>query len=132
MEIIDKKLLNGLTEAARDNTRLRLNYNFHKNLSDPVQRLLNALQPGTKMPVHRHRHTAETYIVLHGKLKLVLYADNKEMLSEKIISPENGVYGVNIEAGEWHTIEILEENTVIFEVKEGPYLPVNDADILSV
>lgn len=130
MKIIDKELLDRLTIEAQKDVRLRKNLNFHKSLNDNVQRLLNAMEPGTSMPIHRHVHTDETYFVLRGSLNVVLYNENKELISSTELNPLNGSYGVNVDAGQWHTIEVLESGTVIFEVKEGPYTPLESKDTL--
>jgi cupin fold WbuC family metalloprotein len=130
MEIINQELLNQTTQGAKESPRLRMNHNFHKSLDSKAQRLLNALEPGTVLPIHRHQHTSETYILIRGSLKLLLYSENRELISVTEINPKNGVYGVDIPAGQWHTIEVLESGTVIFEVKEGPYKPISAEDTL--
>jgi cupin fold WbuC family metalloprotein len=130
MKIIDDELLNAISKQAKDSPRLRQNYNFHELLNDNVQRLLNALEPGTKMPLHRHQNTDETYFLVRGSLKVLTYNDNKELVNSEILSIDNGKYGVQIQKGQWHSIEVLEENTVIFEVKEGPYCPLEADNIL--
>jgi len=131
MKKIDDELLNKVSQKAKESPRLRMNYNFHEHLDDKVQRLLNALEPGTLLPVHRHRHTAETYILLRGKIKVLFYNGLRELQEEEILSPQEGNYGVHIPAGQWHTLEVLEIGSVIFEVKDGPYTPLTSADILS-
>ena len=130
MKIIDEKLLNTLSEEANKNPRLRKNFNLHLSLEDSVQRLLNALEPGTKLPVHRHLHTDEVYFVIRGSLIVKLYDQHKKLVDKKELNPKSGIYGISIPAGQWHTIEVLEKGTVIFEVKEGPYSPLNEDDIL--
>ena len=99
-----------------------MNFNIHQNLTDNVQQLLNALEPGTIVPVHRHRNTSETYILLKGSLKVYFYDDQKNKTETLLLNQETGNYGVNISAGQWHTIEVLESGTVIFEIKEGPFV----------
>ena len=128
--LIDKKLLDEVTERAKASERLRMNYNLHDSLEAKAQRLLNALEPGTLLPIHRHRHTAETYIVLRGAIKVLFYDENKMLTDEYTVHPEEKVYGVHIPAGQWHTLEVLESGTVIFEVKDGPYAPPKPEDIL--
>lgn len=130
MKIINSKLLDALSDMAAGNTRLRMNHNFHISNDSKAQRLLNAMEPGTVLPIHRHQNTSENYIVLRGSLKLHLYSEKKELISTTEISPKNGIYGVDIQAGEWHTIEVMEKGTVIFEVKEGPYKPLSEEDTL--
>ena len=127
--LIDKKLLDEVTERAKASERLRMNYNLHDSLEAKAQRLLNALEPGTLLPVHRHRHTAETYIVLRGAIKVLFYDENKMLTDEFMVSHQEGSYGVHISAGQWHTLEVLESGTVIFEVKDGPYAPLTPEDM---
>jgi len=131
MEIINTKLLDSVTEQAGKNPRLRMNYNFHENLDAKAQRLLNAMEPGTVLPIHRHRHTPETYILLRGSIRVLFYNDVRELTNSVILNPLDGKYGVDIPAGQFHTLEVLESGTVIFEVKEGPYTPIEAMDVLS-
>jgi len=130
MQLINQTLLDNLSRQAGENPRLRINYNFHESHEAPSQRLLNAIQPGSQLPVHRHRNTAETYIILRGRLRVQFYNDKKEPLESVILDPKEAIYGININAGEWHTIEILEPDTVIFEIKDGPYSPHKKEDML--
>ena len=128
--LIDNNLLDQVTEQAKSSERLRMNYNLHDSFDAKAQRLLNALEPGTILSIHRHRHTAETYIVLRGSIIIIFYDDNKTPVEQHLISPEQGVYGVHIPAGQWHTLEVKESGTVLFEVKDGPYAPLGEEDIL--
>ncbi len=130
MIIINNTLLDTITEKAQTSPRLRMNFNLHDSLDSPVQRLMNALEPGTELPIHRHRHTDETYIVLRGAIKVFLYNDDKTLKEQVLLNPCDGEYGINIPAGQFHTVEVLEKGTVIFEVKEGPYTPLGDGDTL--
>ena len=130
MELIDKSLLDTVTSGAKESNRLRMNYNFHDSLDAPCQRLLNALEPGTIVPIHRHQHTSETYILLRGKLRMMFYNDDKEIIEETILSSESANYGIHIPAGVWHAMEVLASGTVIFETKDGPYMPIQECDIL--
>jgi len=107
-----------------------MNYNFHKSLESKTQRLLNSLEPGTLLPIHKHHNTSETYILLRGSLNLLIYSENHELITTTEINPQKGVFGVDIPPDQWHTIEVLESGTVIFEVKEGPYVPISEEDIL--
>ena len=126
MKLIDKSLLDTVTSGAKESNRLRMNYNFHDSLDAPCQRLLNALEPETIVPIHRHQHTSETYILLRGKLRMMFYNDDKEI----ILSPDSANYGIHIPAGVWHAMEVLASGTVIFETKDGPYMPIQECDIL--
>ena len=130
MELIDQNLLNKVSDEAKGNVRLRMNYNFHTSLDAPSQRLLNAMQPGTVLPIHRHRHIAETYVVLRGSVRVLFYNDQGEVTETAVLNPLNGVYGVNIPLGQWHTVEVLEADTVIFETKDGPYAPLAAEDVM--
>ena len=130
MEIINSKLLDKVSYKAKESSRFRMNYNFHKSLDSKAQRLLNALEPGTILPIHRHRNTSETYILLRGRLNVILYSDKREVINTFELNQKAGVFGIDIPVNQWHTIEVLETGTVIFEVKDGPYTPITDKDIL--
>ena len=130
MQRIDTNLLNGVTAQAKESPRLRMNYNFHASLEAKAQRLLNALEPGTVLPVHRHPHTAETYLLLRGRIRVMFYNEAKEETESTVLDPLTGDYGVHVPAGQWHTLEVLESGSVLFEVKDGPYTPLGEADLL--
>lgn len=130
MELINDELLDKVSGMAKESPRLRMNWNFHKSLEAKAQRLLNALEPGTVLPIHRHRHTAETYILLRGRIKVMFYDDNRNLTEETTLDPEAGNYGINIPENQWHTLEVLESGSVILEVKEGPYSPIAPEDML--
>jgi cupin fold WbuC family metalloprotein len=116
MKIINTSLLDSVTEQATTNPRLRMNYNFHESNDYKSQRLLNALEPGTEIPIHRHRFTAETYILLRGTLHVLFYNTEKELIELTELNPLEGKYGIDIPAGQWHSLEVLEPGSVIFEV----------------
>ncbi|NPD47877.1 MULTISPECIES: WbuC family cupin fold metalloprotein [unclassified Lentimicrobium] len=124
---IDRKLLDRLTESAKNSERKRMNYNFHPQLDDPIQRLLNALEPETYLPPHRHQDPdkEEVFLVLRGKLVLIEFDDDGSVLSHMIIEPQNGTYGGEVACGVWHTLISLESGTVIYEVKKGPFAPIS-------
>lgn len=126
MKVITEELLNDLSTQARNNSRLRMNYNFHETMDAPVHRLLNAVEPGTYIPPHRHKNPDkdESYIVLRGSLLTILF-DNEGNVTDKIyLNPSEGKYGADIPAGTWHTIIVLEPQTIIYEVKPGPYAAI--------
>lgn len=127
MKIIDTDLLDRTSAQARTEQRLRKNYNFHEKLDDPVNRLLNALEPGTYLPVHRHLNPAkdESVIVLRGSVASFIFNDRGEITACAVIDPAEGVYGFDIPAGEWHGLLVLQSGTVVFEAKPGPYVPVS-------
>ena len=128
--LIDDKLLNKVTEQAKASPRLRMNYNLHESLDDKVQRLFNAMEPGTIIPIHRHKDTEETIIVLRGMLKIILYDDDKNIIKQYGLNPLNGKYGCHIPKGVWHGIEVMAHNTVTFEIKEGHYNPLELEDTM--
>lgn len=130
MMIIDKNLLDEVSAQAKRSDRLRMNYNFHDSLDAKAQHLLNALEIGTVLPVHRHQHTSETYLLLRGRLRVIFYDDSGEEVSSFLLDPLAGNYGLHIPAGQWHALEVLENDSVIFEVKDGPYLPLQAEDIM--
>ena len=130
MILINEEKLNEVTEAAKASPRLRMNYNYHESLDAPVQRMLNALEPGTDLPIHRHMHTDETYVLLRGKIVVTFHDDQKRETERVLLDPSQGSYGVNIPKGKWHTLKVLESGSVILEVKEGPYAPLGEEDVL--
>ena len=128
--LLDSKLLDEVTEQAKLSPRLRMNYNLHESLDAKAQRLFNAVEPGTKLAIHRHPHTAETYMVVRGHIRIYFYNDNKEIISEFDVNPLEGRYGVQIPKMQWHSMDVLESGTVIFSVKDGPYIPSAPEDLL--
>lgn len=131
MKLISEELLDEVTRNARENSRLRMNYNFHESLDAPVHRLLNALEPGTYLPPHRHADKEETYVVLRGSLWTFFYDDCGHVTEKVKLGPSAGMYGVEIPSGTWHSVIVLEPGTVIFEIKSGPYVPLPPEDIAS-
>ena len=129
--IIDKKLLDEVTEQAKDSLRLRMNYNFHHSLDEKCHRFLNAVEPGTVVPIHHHPTKDEAFILLRGKVRVSTFNDDGTIRESIILSLEDGRYGVDIPKGVWHTLECIESAT-IFEVKEGPFVPHEEEGILDV
>lgn len=127
--VIDRALLDSLTREAKASSRLRKNYNLHKGLDDKCQRLLNALEPGTIMPIHRHK-VDEVQILLYGKMKVTIYDDKGNVIEEHTLNSQEGKYGIQVLSNTWHALEVLESGTIIFEVKEGPYIPNTKENIL--
>ena len=129
--LIDKKLLDVLTEQAKASPRLRMNLDLRNTPADHSQRMLNALEPGTVMPIHRHRHTSETVVVLRGKVKW-LYYDDKGKLTDTILVEAGGdICGLNVPMGQWHSLECLVSGSVILETKDGAWEALGEEDILS-
>ena len=132
MKIIDKQLLDDVTTQAKASTRLRMNYNFHKSLEDKCHRFLNAVEPGTVIPIHRHPTKDEAFVLLRGKVKVTTHNDDGSIIESIVLNPAEGRYGVNIPKNVWHTLQSLESNSVIFEVKEGPFVPHEEERILEM
>ena len=130
--IINKELLDSISAQAKANERLRMNYNFHDSLDAPSQRLLNALEPGTNIPIHRHQNTSETYIILRGKIQLTFFNNEGKIIESVVLDSDTESVGYNIPKGKWHSIDVLSPNTIIFEAKDGPYQPLRGNDILKV
>ncbi len=127
--IINDELLDKVTAEAEASPRLRMNYNLHESLDAKAQRLINVLLPGTPLPIHRHKHTAETYVLLRGKMFVVFYDDLGGQTDRHLLDPTQGTYGVQIPKGQWHTVEVIEPSAIL-EVKDGPYTPIQPEDIL--
>ena len=126
---IDKKVLDELTAKAKACERLRMNYDLRTSSNDTSQRMLNALEPGTVVPVHRHRSTAETVIIIRGKVKEILFNEAGEVAEEILMEVGGDCPVLQIPAGQWHSIEALEEGTVIFEAKDGAFAPLSAEDV---
>lgn len=108
MKLISEELLDSVSHEARESSRLRMNYNFHESLDSPIHRLLNALEPGTYLPPHRHTDKEETYVVLRGSLLTFFYDDLGNVIEKVNLNPSAGVYGVEIPSGTWHSIIALD------------------------
>ena len=131
--IINQALLDELTTQAKASPRLRMNMDLRNSPEDKSQRMLNALEPGTPLPIHRHRQSSETVVCLRGRLVEEFYDELERRCVESIeLSPNGPVVALNIPIGQWHTVRVLESGTVIMEVKDGPYEPLSDVDVLKV
>lgn len=127
--IINDELIDKVTAEAEASPRLRMNFNLHESLDAKAQRLINVLLPGTPLPIHRHRLTAETYVLLRGKMFVVFYGDTGGETERFLLDPALGNYGVQIPAGQWHTVEVIEPSAIL-EVKDGPYTPLGPEDTM--
>lgn len=129
MEIINNPLLDKIIEQAKGSSRLRMNYNFHKNLDDKCHRMLNAIEPGTEVPIHRHPTKDETFVLLRGRVRVTTHWDDGSIKEDIVLCPEEGNFGVNIPKGIWHKVESLETGSCFFECKEGPFVPHEEEGI---
>ena len=128
---ITQALLDDLTAKAKESPRLRMNLDLRDSAEDSSQRMLNAIEPGSPLPIHRHQRTSETVVCLRGRLVEEFYDDLERICTERIeLSPNGPVVALNIPAGQWHTVHALESGTVILEMKNGKYEPISDVDIL--
>ena len=128
---ITQALLDSLTEQAKASPRLRMNYDLRNSAEDQSQRMLNAIEPGSVIPIHRHSKTSETVVCLRGRLVWEFYDELERICTERIeLSPNGPVVALNIPVGRWHTVKALESGSVILEMKEGAYEPTRPEDIL--
>lgn len=123
MKIIDRSLLDKVSSEAKESPRLRMNYNFHQSLDDKCHRMLNAVEPGADIHIHKHPNKDESFVVLRGKVRSTTYNDDGTVIDSVVLSHENGIYGVDIPKVIWHNLESLEPASVIFECKAGPFVP---------
>lgn len=130
---ITQALLDDLTAQAKASPRLRMNYDLRNSSADQSQRMLNAIEPGSPLPIHRHRNTSETVVCLRGRLVWEFYDELERICTEAIeLSPNGQVVALNIPAGQWHTVKALESGSVILEMNEGAYEPTGPEDILAL
>lgn len=128
--LLDKILLDQLSQSANENPRLRESFDLRNTDKDNSQRMLNALQPGTILPIHRHPFTAETLIMVRGCVCQKFYSEKGVVTDTFILKAGGDCSAIQIPAGQFHSLECLEADTVIFEAKDGPYMPVSAEDIL--
>ena len=132
MKVIGQNLLNIVSSEAKSSPRLRKNYNFHQSLDDKCHRFLNAVEPGTEVPIHRHPTKDESFVILRGKVRVTTHNDDGSIIEDVVLSQESGNYGVDIPKNVWHKLESLESGSVIFECKEGPFVEHEVEGILTV
>lgn len=132
-EKITQGLMDELTAKAKASPRLRMNLDLRNSDQDGSQRMLNAIEPGSPLPIHRHRKTSETVVCLRGRLVWEFYDELERICTETVeLSPNGPVVALNIPAGQWHTVKALESGSVIIEMKNGPYEPLGAEDILEL
>ena len=129
--IIDKKILDSLTAQAKASPRLRMNMDLRNSADDQSQRMLNAIEPGSALPIHRHRKTSETVVCLRGRLVWEFYDELEHSFTERIeLSPGGPVVALNIPIGQWHSVRALESGSVILECKDGAYEALGEGDVM--
>ena len=130
---ITQAILDDLTAKARVSPRLRMNLDLRDTDEDTSQRMLNAIEPGSEVPIHRHQKTSETVVCLRGRLVEEYYDELERTCTERMeLSPDGPIVALNIPAGQWHTVQGLESGTVILEMKNGKYEPIQDCDVLKM
>ena len=129
---IDNTLLDELTAQAQASPRLRMNVDLRNSAADSSQRMLNAIEPGSVVPIHRHQKTSETVVVLRGCVVEEYYSSAGVLEASYELAAGGPVFALNIPAGQWHTLRALESGTVILEMKDGAYEPISPVDILSM
>ena len=130
---ITQAILDDLTAKAKESPRLRMNLDLRNSADDTSQRMLNAIEPVSVVPIHRHQKTSETVVCLRGRLVEEFYDELERICTERIeLSPNGSVVALNIPAGQWHTVHALESGTVIMEMKDGKYEPIQDCDVLKM
>ena len=128
---ITQALLDDLTTKAKASPRLRMNLDLRNGADDQSQRMLNAIEPDSVVPIHRHQKSSETVVCLRGRVVEEYYDDLERTCTETIeLSPNGPVVALNIPAGQWHTLRSIESGSVILEVKDGAYEPISEVDIL--
>ena len=130
--VVDNKILDELTAKAKDNPRLRCNLDMRNSADDQSQRMLNALEPGTVMPIHRHLASSETVIILRGRIRWLFYDEQGRITESTELWSDGDVRMLNVEKGRWHSLECLESGSVLFEAKDGPYHPLEEDEIMNL
>lgn len=131
--VVSQAVLDELTAQAKASPRLRMNMDLRNGPEDGSQRMLNAIEPGSPLPIHRHKYTSETVLCLRGRFVEEFYDELERICTEAIeLSPNGPVVALNIPIGQWHTARALESGTVILEMKDGPYEPTGPEDILAL
>lgn len=128
--IIDKQILDGFSAKAKANPRLRQSMDFRNGPEDLSQRMLNALEPGTVMPIHRHHSSSETVVILRGRIRWIFYNDQGRITESTELRSDGDIRMLNVEKDRWHSLECLESGSVLYESKDGPYHPLEEDEIM--
>lgn len=131
--VVSQAVLDELTAQAKTSPRLRMNMNLRNGPEDGSQRMLNAIEPGSPLPIHRHKYTSETVVCLRGRFVEEFYNELERICTDAIeLTPGGPIFLVNVPAGQWHTVRALESGSVLLEMKDGKYEPLGPEDILSL
>ena len=129
--IITQAILDKLTEEAKASPRLRMNLDLRNSADDQSQRMLNALEPGTVMPIHRHHGSSETVVIIRGKTRWIFYDDNGNETERVVLDADGEPRMLNVEKDRWHSLECLTSGAVLYESKDGPYHPLEEDEIMN-
>ena len=127
--IIDGKILDKLTAQAKASPRLRMNLDLRNGPEDLSQSMLNAMEPGTVMPIHRHHASSETVVILRGEIRWIFYDDNGVETERVVLDADGWPRMLNVEKDRWHSLECLESGSVLYESKDGPYHPLEEDEV---
>ena len=130
--VINKQLLYELSAQAKASPRLRQAFDLRNTPEDNSQRMLNALEPGTIMPIHRHLYSSETVVLLRGKICWHFYDDSGNETESVVLDANGDVRCINVEKGRWHSLECLASGSVLFESKDGKYEPLREEEIIKI
>lgn len=131
--IITREILDNLSAKAKENPRLRFNLDMRNSADDQSQRMLNAIEPGSPLPIHRHKYTSETIVCVRGRVVEEFYDELERICTDAIeLTPGGPNVAINVPAGQWHTVRALESGSVLLEMKDGKYEPLGPEDILSL
>jgi cupin fold WbuC family metalloprotein len=128
--VIDNQILDSLTEQAKESVRLRANMDLRNSAEDLSQRMLNAIEPGTVMPIHRHHASSESVVILRGKIRWMFYDENGKETESVTLDANGPIRMLVAEKDRWHSLECLETGSVLYESKDGPYHPLEEDEIL--
>ena len=128
--VITKEILDELSAKAKENPRLRQSMDLRNSPEDLSQRMLNALEPGTVMPIHRHHGSSETVVILRGKIRWIFYDDKGRITESTELRSDGDIRMLNVEKDRWHSLECLESGSVLYESKDGPYHPLEEDEIM--
>ena len=130
--IINQQILDDLSAKAKENPRLRQSLDMRNSAEDLSQRMLNALEPGTVMPIHRHHGSSETVVILRGKIQWIFYDENGNETERVTLDADGWPRMLNVEKDRWHSLECLKSGSVLYESKDGPYRPLQQDEVLKV
>lgn len=128
--IIDNRVLDDLSARAKALPCLRQAYDLRNTLEDNSQRMLNALEPGTVMPIYRHHDSSETVVIVRGKIQWVFYDENGNETERVVLDADGDPRMLNVEKDRWHSLVCLESGSVLYESKDGPYHPLEEDEIM--